>query len=180
MLFLDYNSDWSTLINFKEVGPSLSDLPSTIEPPTGATGPPHHPFPPNGRSTVDLGYKRIWDPMLGTHVAIYDRLQPSGQRLVDLFRKLAIKSNAQEPTSGGQPTTGQVHANGVQHTYIKRLASAQNQFHRETTLFSTSDKGIWAKALKESALREFNVKSGNRDLATLPREKLGSNSKALP
>ena len=52
--------DFSTLINFKDVDPSPSDLPSPLEPPTGPTGPPNHPFPtgptgpPNRPNPTDL------------------------------------------------------------------------------------------------------------------------------
>ena len=103
MLFLDYNNNLSTLIMFKDVGPSPSDFPSTVEPPTnatepfdhafppnGSTGPLDHAFPPNGQNkncpTIDLGYKIIPNTVQGVHVAIYHRLQASGERLVELFR----------------------------------------------------------------------------------------------
>lgn len=52
--------DFSTLINFKEVGPSPSHLPSPLEPPPGPTGPANHPFPtgptepPNRPNPTDL------------------------------------------------------------------------------------------------------------------------------
>ena len=128
MLFLHYDSDLSTLIMFKDVGPSPSHLLSTLVPSTGATRPLNHPFPPNGqnqkRATVDamwffsfsswrkrkkmtsackkkshgmqLEYKIIPNTVQGAHVAIYDRLQPSGERLVELFRTTSMQYNGRQ------------------------------------------------------------------------------------
>lgn len=146
---------------FQDVDPSFYNLP-TIEPSTGATGPIDHPFdpnyaqnqnrpldhpsPPNGqnqsRPTVDLGYEKVPNRGRGVHIGIFDRLQPSGERLVELFK---VKSAFGEIF---YPETGQVSVNGVQHTYIKKMISPGSPIHQEIALTHQNDIGIWTTAFK--------------------------------
>lgn len=119
------------------------------------------------RPVVNLKYQIMPNMVRGTHVAIYDSLQPSGERLQGLFGSYLRNTI--------QPPTGRVVINGVEHTYIKKYITPDSNLHKETTLPNSNDRGIWAKAYRENhwASIEYDVRSGNRDLIiSFPERKM--------
>ena len=140
-----------------------------LEPRSSATGPLDHPFPsdtindvpdprssPNGqnqgRLTVDLGYKR----MGGGRVAIFDRLQSSGERLSELF------TAAPHPYYESQHATQDVQIDGEVKKCIIKLEKSPGQQS------GTANQGVWVESFPQYNLSsdKYDVKSARLDIVS--------------
>ena len=170
MSFLDYDEDFSyrfvLCTNEPESSSGVriksenSDSNVQIKPEPGHASNDNRPI-------VDLKYTMVSNMVKGSHVAIYDNLQPSGERLKNLF---TTKLAAWEHT---QPPMDEVEINGVKYTYIKKKIMPSSELYKETTLENTNERGIWARAFHQNQkyLHRYDVRSGNRELIRLIHEK---------
>ena len=118
------------------------------------------------RPIVDLRYVMVKNTVKGSHVAIYDSLQPSGERLNNIFTTFPPKFG------GPQPPLDEVQINGVKYTYVKKFPPKEgstSELYKETTLQNTNEKGVWAKAFHQEhkSLDQYDIRSGNKELIRL-------------
>lgn len=121
------------------------------------------------RPTVDLGYVTVPNMVTGHHIGIFDRLQPSGERMRSLFSPTLPNSIS---------PTGQIGINGTNYTYLKKNVSADSSLHVEVPAPDSDGRGIWARApsqnhrdLKPPRGPLYDVKSCNKDLIWPKSEK---------
>ena len=89
----------------------------------------------DNRPIVNLKYIMVRNMVKGSHVAIYDSLQPSGERLQNIFTTFPAKFD------GPQPPLDEVQINGVKYTYVKKLPPKEgstSELYKETTLANTN------------------------------------------
>lgn len=166
------------LTNFKEVDSTCFFDP--LEPSTSATGPIDNPFPSNsindvpdprsspndqnqGRPTVNLGYEILSDQARGSQgrrrVAIFDWLQPSGNRLSELFT--AKPYLYYEPTHA----TEQMVVKGQPRVCVIK------ELMEQTTLPGSNERGVWVNAFPQYNLGSdhYDIKSANSDIVRVGR-----------
>lgn len=171
MPFFYYLSD---ITNSKEVYSTCFFNPP-LEPSTSATGPVDHPFPSNsindipdqrsspkdqyqGPPTVDLWYEILWNQPRGSQgrvrVAIFDRLEPSGQRLSWLFTAEPF-----HPWDKLHPTEQMVVKGELRTCVIRELM-------QEASVPGTNQRGVWVGAFPKHNIgwKHFYVKSAGSDI----------------